>query len=130
MPDTGYVPASGSLRGTQEPGPQPDNAIDRAVLSTTASFCKTPNGVLIGDLSQGVGFFFGSSASFSTNDNTGISPAGPAGMHTASFYTDFGKPAAGTMLNIHPTAWSGSLADDKTNQVTFIYKSGLSSGPV
>ena len=89
---------------------------------------KTPNAVLIGNLTQKVGFFFGSSASFSEKDSDGVGPAGPSGMLSSSHYTSFGKPAQGTILNIHPTAWSGSLADDKDKAITLIYKSGLSTG--
>ena len=34
--------------------------------------------------------------------------------------------SAGTKLNIHPTAWSGSAAD--AGKITFVYKSGLATG--
>ena len=131
MPD--YVKKGTGTTGAgdeekQVPGPLPDNAYDRAVLPATASFFKTPNAVLIGNLTQKVGFFFGSSASFSEKDSDGVGPAGPSGMLSSSHYTSFGKPAQGTILNIHPTAWSGSLADDKDKAITLIYKSGLSTG--
>tara|TARA_Y100000034_G_scaffold119797_1_gene161938 strand:+ start:363 stop:965 length:603 start_codon:yes stop_codon:yes gene_type:complete len=40
-------------------------------------------------------------------------------------YENYGKPAVGTELNIHPTAYSGSSGD----KVVFIYKGGLDGSP-
>ena len=133
MPD--YVKKGTGTTGAgddekQVPGPLPDNAYDRAVLPPTASLFKTPNAVLIGNLTQKVGFFFGGSASFSEKDSAGVGPAGPAGMLSSSHYVSFGIPTQGTILNIHPSDWSGILGDDKDQAITLIYKSGLSTGPV
>ena len=107
----------------QVPKGLPNNAYDRLVTPITGSLVKTPNYIQIGAVpTQNIGFFFGSSASFA-------SKAPEGNMHTsASHYVDFGKPAAGTRLDIHPSSWSGSLADAKAGAGIFVYKSGLSTG--
>ena len=61
--------------------------------------------------------FFGGSASFA---------ALGAGKTGSVHYTDFGKPTAGTTINLSPSAVSGSAAD--IGKVVLIYKSGLSGG--
>ena len=127
MPD--YVKDPNNSK-KQIPGSNPDNYYDRVKKPQGCTLQKTPNYVYINKTiaGDGVGFFFGSSASFSEKDSDGVGPAGPSGMLSSSHYTSFGKPAQGTILNIHPTAWSGSLADDKDKAITLIYKSGLSTG--
>ena len=106
----------------QIPASKGDNAYDRVFTPPTASLVKTPNAVFLAAGVGTVGFFFGSSASFA-------SKAPEGNMHTsASHYVDYGKPAAGTRLDIHPSSWSGSLADAKAGAVIFVYKSGLSTG--
>ena len=112
----------------QKPGPKPDNYYDKIDSYTTGSICKSPNYILIlGTLtSADLGFFFGSSASFAAkvvaegavsitlNDLTG-----------SEHYQSIGTPAADTKLDLHPTAWSGSAADNLAGRVKFIYKGGL-----
>ena len=84
----------------QIPGPPPDNYYDRIGTFNTGSLIKTPNHIYIkANLTGDVKFFFGSSASFaSQTDYTN--------------YQSFGALTAGTKLEIHPSAWSGSIADN------------------
>ena len=103
----------------QIPGPPSDKMYDRSNTPGTASLCKTPNYVIVKNITgtTDLGFFFGSSASFAS-----MSAANSAtGASTSSNYISYGAPAAGTQLHIHPTAWSGSAA----SSVLFIYKGGL-----
>ena len=110
----------------QKPDVLPDNAYDRTKLTPSQSFCKIPNSVIFSGVTNNVGFFFGSSASFASKATS----EGPETnqLSGSQHYTSFGKPADGTSINISPTAWSGSAADD--NSVIFVYKSGLSGGGV
>tara|TARA_Y100001963_G_scaffold118616_1_gene165298 strand:+ start:520 stop:897 length:378 start_codon:yes stop_codon:yes gene_type:complete len=111
----------------QAPGALPDNAKDRVSTIEGCTLVKTPNAVIIGDISDDVGFFFGTSASFSEK----VTAQAPGTSHTfltaSSNYQNFGTPAAGTTLNIHPMAFSGSARD--TGSIHFLYSSGLSTGP-
>jgi len=101
----------------QIPGPPPDNYYDRSSNPATASFVKTPNSVYINTAGGNFGFFFGTSASYeSLEDSSGVNSV-TASRH----YQIFGALTAGTRLDIHPNAWSGSDA----GSVTFIYKGGL-----
>tara|TARA_R110000796_G_scaffold152756_1_gene269156 strand:+ start:7 stop:366 length:360 start_codon:yes stop_codon:yes gene_type:complete len=104
----------------QIPDIRGENRYDRAVNPTHCKLIKTPNYVLVNTvLTLPVGFFFGSSGSFSE--------LGAAGKSTKANYSVVGDDLpAGTKLNIHPTAWSGSAAD--AGKITFVYKSGLSTG--
>mgnify|MGYP003120629444 CR=1 FL=1 len=123
----------------QTAGILPDNAYDRVTAPARCGFTKTPNAVVIGTLTDTVSFFFGSSASYSATANLqaafpaqgvlhdGLDGAPTGSIITSSFYQDFGKPAVGTILNIHPSAYSCSKAD--SNQIHFIYSSGLRTGP-
>ena len=102
------------------------NIHDRASNPQTCSLHKAPNYVLINTLlTTPIGFFFGSSASFATKA-TGAGET--SGKLTGSGHYDLmgDDLPAGTKLYIHPTAWSGSLAD--AGKVTFVYKSGRSTG--
>ena len=101
----------------QIPGPQPTNYYDRAVNPSRCTFTKQPNAVVVNTLlTEPVGFYFGSSASFSD--------LGAAGQVLAANYTTMGDDLpAGTTLNINPSAWSGSSDDDSS--ITFIYRGGL-----
>tara|TARA_R100000908_G_C3650675_1_gene82585 strand:- start:147 stop:533 length:387 start_codon:yes stop_codon:yes gene_type:complete len=107
----------------------PDNAYDRAYNTPPLSASKTPNYVIVanGDGSNdSLGFFFGSQADF-TNAATSEGAVSLAGnkLTASSNYVTFGDGiAAGTRLDIHPLAWSGSAA----MKVVFVYKSGLSTG--
>ena len=107
---------------SQVPGPLSDKAFDRANVATRLSMSKTPSGVYINEApTNPIGFFFGSSASYSSKTVTAMNI-----VTDSQHYTNFGKPTVGTTLNIHPLAWSGSAADD--GKVTFIYKGGLGTG--
>ena len=55
--------SSGSTK--QKPGKLPPNAYDRVNTPATASFVKTPHSVFVAAGAGTVGFYFGSSASFS-----------------------------------------------------------------
>ena len=124
----------------QIPDIQGTNRRDRYVTPNRCGLTKTPNAVIIGNLvGDEIRFFFGSSASYSTTANSqhlfpaqgifhdGLDGAPTGSIITSSFYQDFGKPAVGTILNIHPSAYSCSKAD--SNQIHFIYSSGLRTGP-
>jgi hypothetical protein len=104
----------------QIPNALPDNAYDRAAKPAMNTLTKTPNAVMVGASNGTIGFFFGSSASFAAKATT----EGGATLTGSAHYESFGTPNEGTVLNIHPMAWSGSATDS----VTFIYKSGLSTG--
>ena len=52
----------------QKAGTLPDNAYDRLKNVSFYNFHKTPNFTIVGSLSHDVGFFFGTSASFSELD--------------------------------------------------------------
>ena len=76
-------------------------------------------------LTTPIGFFLGGSASFASSQGTIAKAQGQ--LTGSAFYTKVGDDLpAGTKLNIHPNAWSGSVAD--VGKVTFVYKSGLSTG--
>jgi len=99
----------------QIPGSPPDNYYDRSSSPATASLVKTPNSIYAVAACDGVGFFFGSSASFAAlTDKT-----------DSTNYENFGALPIGTRLDIHPTAWSGSAGDMDNNRIRFIYKGGL-----
>tara|TARA_R100000008_G_scaffold44233_1_gene25698 strand:- start:310 stop:735 length:426 start_codon:yes stop_codon:yes gene_type:complete len=113
--------------GKQVPGAPPDNANDRMLLTPSQSFTKSPNAVQIGSLTNKVGFFFGSSASFAEKATSeGPQSSEKSALSASVNYSNPVKYADGTMLKIHPTAWSGSVADD--DEVTFVYYSGKSTG--
>jgi len=108
--------------------PGPNQYHDRPTTPERFAFHKTPNAVLVNvanTSANGIGFFFGSSASFAEkitvyNNLQGEVPEQNTLLSASAPYVDFGQPAAGTILPIHPTAWSGSAADS----VVFIYKGG------
>ncbi len=91
------------------------NHFDRHSAPLSCSFTKTPHYVIVNTTpSNPIGFAFGfTSHSFSAlGANTG----------SADNYTNFGKPTAGTTININPCAWSGSAGD--AGKITFVYKGG------
>ena len=96
------------------------NRHDRTTNPSRVTFTKTPNYVLVNkalNAGRPVGFFYGTDAEF----------AGLSDSDASSNYDIIGGALpAGTKLNIHPTAWSGSASDD--GAITFVYKSGLSTG--
>ena len=107
----------------QVPSGLPANAYDRSSTPSQCTMSKTPNYVVINTSNENIGFFFGSSASFASK--TGAGPLeNKTFLATSSYYKNFGKAAVGTRFDIHPIAWSGSKTDD----VTFVYKSGLATG--
>ena len=104
----------------QIPGPPPDNAFDRVKTFQgenpgSGSSLKPPHSVYVNKLITGdnLSFFFGSSASYAALSNKNL----------AANYNNFGSVPAGTTLNIHPSAFSCSVAD--SGSVSFIYKGGL-----
>ena len=122
-----YVPVPGQT-GSQQPGPLPDNYYDRVKTGPVGcTLQKTPNHIYINKtiVGDGVGFFFGSSASFSekaTTQNIGGAPTAHE-LLSSSNYQNFGLVPVGTKLDIHPTAFSASAA--ASGSVTFVYKGGL-----
>ena len=104
----------------QIPDTQGNNRYDRAVNPVHCKAKKTPSYVLVNaTMVDSCSFYFGSSASFSD--------LGASGRTNPVNFTKMGDDlAAGTILHIHPTAWSGSAAD--AGKITFVYKSGLATG--
>jgi len=112
----------------QIPGKLPTNAFDRTSIPTSCTMSKTPHYVYITETpTDDVGFFFGGSASFATKATAEGGDDGDGIKHLtgSQHYVNYGKPTVGTRLDIHPNAWSGSKAK---NVVSFVYKSGLSTG--
>ena len=112
----------------QVPDIQGANLRDRAVNPQTCSFTKAPAAVIVNtQLTTPVGFFFGDSASFATAATNQQLDNFHHLTHSSNYITILNDDAvAGTKLNIHPTAWSGSLADK--SKITFVYKSSLATG--
>ena len=114
----------------QIPGPKPANAYDRVGTITRCTLTKQPNSVLVtGTLDHSVGFFFGSSASFSAKATTEGGGALEATLASGSltgsehYINMFSGSSPGTKLDIHPLAASGSIND--IQKIIFIYKGGL-----
>jgi len=100
----------------QVPGPQPDNYYTRLSQLTQCTLAKSPNYVLVTTTMQDpFGFFFGSSASFAA-EGMDIS-------HSSNYEIIKAGTPAGTKLDFHPMAWSGSVRD--AGQIQFVYKGGL-----
>ena len=122
--------------GKQVPGAPPYNAYDRTSVPKRCTINKTPSYVLVTKtMTLPFGFFYGSSASFGElsaaegNDPLNAFTDIPqTGSLTGSqhYDADWGLVTVGTRLDIHPTAWSGSLAD--ADNIKFIYRSGKSTG--
>ena len=126
-----YIPQSGSAGSTeitkQEPAPLPGNAYDRISTPHRCSGSKTPNYVIVTtNFTNTCGFFFGNSGSFHALQS-GSYPG--SGVTASAHYATWGAEATlneGDRLDIHPYAWSGSIADE--DKLLFVYKSGLSTG--
>jgi len=125
MPD--YKPDPNDSK-KQVPGPTNKYVSTRTSTVSPTSMSKTPHYVLVAaDCTNTVGFFFGTSASFSSKVQEEAKPGTCYNLTGSGYYQIFGGEGtlkAGTRLDIHPMAWSGSATDS----VTFIYKSGLSTG--
>ena len=119
----GYSGGTGTDGDSQVPSPLPKNAKDRISRTEAFEIQKSPNAVYIGNIAGNVGFFFGTSASFATAAQS----EGGTTLTASAQYKQFGSPSDGTILNIHPTAYSASNAD--SSSVFFIYSSGLRTGP-
>ena len=105
----------------QVPGDFSDQHFDRHQNPAMHSMSKTPHYIIVSDTPDNdIGFFFGNSSSFAT---LSTSEGTVAHLTGSQHYANFGKPTAGTTLNINPLAWSGSAAD--AGKVIFIYKGGL-----
>jgi hypothetical protein len=138
-PDSGsveYSYRSDPNDGTkQHPVGLPENAHERYGSPISCSFTKSPNWVYINATpAANLGFFFGSSASYSEKLTSDYGGAGVGGatdgasadnLSSSAHYVNFGKPTVGTTLHIHPTAYSASKADVNSGIVTFVYASGL-----
>jgi|TARA_R110000824_G_scaffold132796_4_gene295366 hypothetical protein len=102
----------------QIPGPKTDQHFDRFGQLVPYSMSKAPHYVQVNAaITAGLGFFFGSSASFVAKDSA-------TGYHTSasSDYIRFDTLAAG-QYHMNPIAISGSAAD--VAKITFVYKGGL-----
>ena len=111
----------------QVPNSLPDNAFDRLSTVEGCTLFKTPTAIIIGSVSDDVGFFFGTSASFAEKVTAQAPGTSKTFLTASANYQIFGTPAAGTILNIHPMAISGSARD--SGSIHLLYGSGLSSGP-
>jgi hypothetical protein len=117
----------------QVPGPPSHQAYDRASNPTRCFLAKSPHYILVNTtLTDSVGFFFGSSASFASAKQTegnldlaaSIAAVGSGSLTGSANYVKMLEDAtAGTTLHINPNAWSGSTAD--AGKITFVYKGGL-----
>ena len=121
-----YIPDPNNAK-KQVPATKGNEHFDRFASPQTGSFTKTPNYILVtGTPANDLGFFFGSSASFASKVvSEGAVSAFSSSLTGSQHYANFGRPSAGTQINIHPIAWSGSLADSTAKTVTFVYKGGL-----
>jgi len=112
----------------QVPGELTDQHYDNSTVPVRNIITKTPNYILVTAATDGpTGFFFGSSASFAkkaTIEDVTNSNALTGSQH----YNNFGTLPAGTRLNIHPLAWSGSVGD--AGKIIFMYKGGLDGGGI
>jgi len=121
MPNYTQDPNSSS-GSKQIPGPLTDQHYDRPRNVPTGSLVKTPNYILVNStLTNNVGFFFGSSASYAAKATS----EGNAAVLTGSqhYTTMLSAGTVGTVLHINPCAYSGSTAD--IGKITFVYKGGL-----
>ena len=114
----------------QIPGPLPENHLGGASNPSQFVFTKSPSYVVVNTLmTTTCGFFFGSSASFSSNrsSQSAVGGTGQTFAQSSSIYTVMGDDLpAGTKLEIHPTAWSGSAAD--AGKISFVYKGNSTGG--
>ena len=103
----------------QVPGELTDQHFDRAANVQTCSLVKSPHYVLVNStLTNNVGFFFGTSASFAELEGSGSIVTG------SQHYTKMLVGAtAGTTLHVSPNAYSSSAADE--GKITFVYRGGL-----
>ena len=122
MPD--YIP---DPNNPNKQIPAPKNNADRHVMVQPTSMSKTPHYVYVtADLDNTAGFFYGTSASFSSKVQ--VENIGSPGLNNLSgsvHYQVWGGEATlkvGNKLDIHPLAWSGSNADK--DKIMFVYHSG------
>ena len=121
-----YVSDGTPVNIKQVAGSLPDSAYDNAEVASSCRLIKTPHAVTFTQTpATNIKLFFGSSASFAALGGADGANGG-AGKSLTSNYIDFGKPTAGTTINVSPSAISGSAAD--IGKVVLIYKSGLSGG--
>ena len=103
----------------QIPGPKTDQHYDRFNSTVAFSVTKQPTFVqVVSTVSDGLGFFFGSSASFASKAAT----EGGVTLTGSQHYETFDDLAAG-QYHINPIAVSGSAAD--VAKIKFVYKGGL-----
>ena len=119
------VSGSGTVHETftdaakQVPGPHPDNYYDRFGSPSAFSMSKSPTFVqVVSDVGAGLGFFFGSSASYASKATT----EGGATLTGSAHYISFDTLAAG-QYHLNPIAVSGS--DTDVAKIKLIYKGGL-----
>ena len=115
----------------QIPAPKTDQHYDRVNNTVAFQFYKTPTFVHVNaTISKGLGFFFGSSASFARKTLTEVSGASATAgggstitsLTGSQHYVQFDTLAAG-QYHLNPVAVSGSTAD--VAKINFIYKGGL-----
>jgi len=115
----------------QVPGEHPKNYYGRVVVAEEFTGSKAPNSILINAApSDGhLGLYLGSFNDFSASAVAETVPPYTAsnqfgaplpGLTGSQHYTRIGAPTAGTILDLHPVAYSGSGWS-----VSFIYNGGL-----
>ena len=127
MPNYVGTDLSGSQYLKQAPGQLPDQAYDRTDQPGPCTFTKSPNYVLITKtMTEPFGFWYGTSQSFHEFGGANDADGGGGKAAPGVYDTNWGLLTVGTRLDIHPSAWSGSAADD--GSIRFVYKSGLGTG--
>ncbi len=108
----------------QIPGPKTDQHFDRVASPAAFILTKQPHYVHMNSVATAaLGFFFGSSASFSTKIVAeGATSIAASTLTGSQHYESFDVLAAG-QYHLNPIAVSGSAAD--VAKVKFIYKGGL-----
>jgi len=103
----------------QIPGPKTDQHFDKVNSPTAFTIIKQPTYVhVVTAVTNGLGFFFGSSASFASKAATEGGPTLSGSTH----YATFDSLAAG-QYHLNPIAVSGSAAD--VAKIKFVFKGGL-----
>ena len=97
--------------------------INYAVTQSATMYGRGPQSVVVAKDGGGeIGFFFGTSASFSEKATTEMGPGTATGslfLSESVHYTSFGTiTETGNIMDIQPSAWSGS----EGASVVFIYK--------
>ena len=107
----------------QIPGPKTDQHFDRFHSPSAFTQSKQPTYVqVVSNVAGGLGFFFGTSASFAAKAVTESGSANTNKLTGSQHYIPFDALAAG-QYHLNPIAVSGSAVD--VAKIKFIYRGGL-----